>query len=316
MPNPRLSTPFNFTLSLNWLESSVATPFTWFFNTFFHSNTLTSSRSLNHVAGLQKHQGIHFHVLECQVSVGKAIFFKSSVESKPGHRQLCECIFIGGWYRSMVINKSHMCHVLTEIQLVFCGAALCALNKKDGGIRTVAVGSTLYVISPQSIEQASNREDVWTLHVDPAWCRRATSDRSYREHNSSFHRRTATRMWVAETWLLQRVQRHPSWRYVWQLPELYPFVYMLCITTRRYLVSVITCCIPTKAFNNMSRLDRCSFVCRRRSCPSRISDIWMSVCSAASSMIFHILIRSDELIQRSACCSMRTSAKLSPTMTM
>jgi len=32
---------------------------------------------------------------------------------------------------------------LTVIQPVFCGASLCALNKKDGGIRPIAVGSTL-----------------------------------------------------------------------------------------------------------------------------------------------------------------------------
>ena len=34
-------------------------------------------------------------------------------------------------------------HVPAVIQPVFCGAALCALNKKDGGIRPIAVGSSL-----------------------------------------------------------------------------------------------------------------------------------------------------------------------------
>jgi len=41
---------------------------------------------------------------------------------------------------------ANMClsgRVPAEIQPVFCGAALCALNKKDGGIRPIAVGSTL-----------------------------------------------------------------------------------------------------------------------------------------------------------------------------
>ena len=33
--------------------------------------------------------------------------------------------------------------VPAEIQPVFCGASLCALNKKDGGIRPIAVASTL-----------------------------------------------------------------------------------------------------------------------------------------------------------------------------
>jgi hypothetical protein len=33
--------------------------------------------------------------------------------------------------------------VPTSIQPIFCGASLCALNKKDGGIRPIAVGCTL-----------------------------------------------------------------------------------------------------------------------------------------------------------------------------
>ena len=33
--------------------------------------------------------------------------------------------------------------VPADIQPIFCGASLCALNKKDGGIRPIAVGSTL-----------------------------------------------------------------------------------------------------------------------------------------------------------------------------
>ena len=34
-------------------------------------------------------------------------------------------------------------NVPPSIRPIFCGASLCALNKKDGGIRPIAVGSTL-----------------------------------------------------------------------------------------------------------------------------------------------------------------------------
>jgi len=92
-------------------------------------------------------------------------------------------------------------------------------------------------------------------------------------------------------------------------------------TSRRYLVLAITCCIPTKAFNTVNRLDGCSFVYlpwswKKVWCQSWISYTWMTVRSAASWMIFNsILIQVDELVQRSACCSMRTNAKLKPTIT-
>ena len=41
---------------------------------------------------------------------------------------------------------SNLCltgHVPADLQPVFCGASLCALNKKDGGIRPIPVGRTL-----------------------------------------------------------------------------------------------------------------------------------------------------------------------------
>jgi hypothetical protein len=45
--------------------------------------------------------------------------------------------------RTEFVNICLSGRVPEVIQPVFCGASLCALNKKDGGIRTIAVGGIL-----------------------------------------------------------------------------------------------------------------------------------------------------------------------------
>ena len=50
-----------------------------------------------------------------------------------------------GWLLTRITEFTNFClsgRVPIVIQPVFCGASLCALNKKDRGIRPIAVGST------------------------------------------------------------------------------------------------------------------------------------------------------------------------------
>ena len=68
---------------------------------------------------------------------------------RPQHLKDLTCASTGDAGRrllTLLTQFSNLClagRVPVEIQPVFCGASLCALNKKDGGIRPIAVGSTL-----------------------------------------------------------------------------------------------------------------------------------------------------------------------------
>ena len=68
---------------------------------------------------------------------------------RPQHLKDLTCASTGDAGRrllTLLTQFTNLClagRVPAEIQPVFCGASLCALNKKDGGIRPIAVGSTL-----------------------------------------------------------------------------------------------------------------------------------------------------------------------------
>ena len=84
---------------------------------------------------------------------------------RPQHLKDLTCASTGdaGKRILMLLTQfSNLCltgRVPAEIQPVFCGASLCALNKKDGGICPIAVSSTLCRLVAKSACKAGNSED-------------------------------------------------------------------------------------------------------------------------------------------------------------
>jgi len=157
-------------------------------------------------------------------------------------------------------------HVPVIVQPVFCGATLCALNKKDGGIRPNAVGSKLRrLIAKAACKAMTSEMAACFLPVQVSFgISRATEAVAHAacaytaglrpgEGLLKLDFQNASNM-VHRDIIFQTVLE--------EMPELYPFVRLLFCNIDASLRRV-SYCSRTKAFSRATHLDHCCSAYRR-----------------------------------------------------